>query len=83
MKTTDIRFIKRFEKDGVTYCWYIANKSYNISDGREFINYENGKTVVKEYKKEDLPKYAQRYIATHNESVLQDFENGFIHYIIK
>lgn len=74
MKYTDIKFVKRMEQDGLTYAWFVASKSNRVSDSRQFINYENGKTCVKEYKKEDLPKMIQKFIDSHNE---EEIDLGF------
>ena len=51
MKLTvnNIQFVKRMESDGITYEWFVAMKSNRISDSRMFTNYENNRTVVKEF----------------------------------
>ena len=74
MKLTEnnILFVKRHEKDGVTYSWYIAMKSRRISDNKNFVNYENGKTVIKEFSQDRLPKAVQNFIAKHEETLLVD-----------
>lgn len=66
----NIDFVKEFTYNGVTYLWDVAMKSHRICDGREFINYDkNGRTVVKEYKFERLPKTVQKFIQTSNSEV--------------
>lgn len=62
LTTDNIDFVKEIRKNGMPYSWYISMKSRNVSDGRNFVHYENGKTVVKEYKKEDLPKAVQKFL---------------------
>lgn len=68
----NILFVKRFEHNGVTYSWFIAMKSRKVSDVRNFVNYENGKTVVKQYPKEWLPKAVQNFLNTNTEELLVD-----------
>ena len=87
MKYTEIKFVKRLEHEGVTYSWFVANKSNRVSDSRNFVNYENGRTVIKEYSKEALPKMVQKFIDSHNEEETTDFGNfkveGFRSFIIR
>lgn len=67
MKYADIKFVKRMEQDGVTYNWFVAHKNNRVGDSRNYVNYENGKTVVKEFPKEALPKMVQKFIDNHSE----------------
>lgn len=87
MKYSEIKFVKRMEQDGVTYSWFVANKSNRVSDSRNYINYENGKTCIKPYAKEALPKSVQKFIDSHNEEEFEGFKGfnieGFKEYIIK
>lgn len=81
----NIAFVKRQELDGMTYSWFVALKSGRVSDTRSYINYnEDGKTCIKPYEKELLPKAVQKFINTHSESVFtEDEDNKFIVYIIR
>lgn len=64
----NILFVKRHECDGITYNWYVAMKSRQISDNRSFVNYdETGKSIIKEYPLERLPKAVQAFISQHEE----------------
>ena len=75
MKLTinNIKFVKRHEKDGVTYCWYVGMKSNKISDNRHWINRDSdGKSYVAEYDKSLLPKSVQKFIDRHNEVCITD-----------
>lgn len=87
MKYTDIAFVKRLEQDGVTYSWFVAHKSNRVSDSRNYVNYENGKTVVKEYRKESLPKMIQKFIDSHTEEESTQFSKfnieGFKTFVIR
>lgn len=87
MKYADIKFVKRLEQDGVTYSWFVASKSNRVSDSRNYVNYENGKTVVKEFPKEALPKMVQKFIDSHNEEETEQFKGfnieGFKTFIIR
>lgn len=74
MKLTmnNILFVKRLEHNDVTYSWFVAMKSRRISDARNYINVENGKTVIKEYPAEWLPKTVQNFISTYSETKIVD-----------
>lgn len=82
LTTSNIKFVKRYKKDGVTYMWFLAMKSGRVSDSREYINYDESgkKTCVKEYPAEWLPKTIQNFINSHEEHLITDPEednNGF------
>lgn len=81
----NIKFVKEKRLNGITYGYFISMKSNLISDCRDYINYENGVTVAKEYEFERLPKTVQNFIKHHEPSRLFDEEeyNGDIysHYI--
>lgn len=85
MTKNNIKFIKRLEKDGMTYGWHIAMKSNRISDSREYINYRNGRTVAEEYKLDRLPKAVQSFVKEHEESIWTDEREstGFAVYIYR
>lgn len=87
MKYADIKFVKRIEQDGITYNWFVAHKSNRVSDSRNFINYENGKTVIKEFPKEALPKMVQKFIDSHSEEEITENIgiqiDGFKRFIIR
>ena len=87
MKYADIKFVRRMEMNGITYAWFVANKSNRVSDSREYINYENGKTVIKEFPKEALPKMVQKFIDSHSEEETTELEkitiDGFKRFIIR
>lgn len=85
MTKNNIKFVKRLEKDGMTYGWHIAMKSNRISDSREYINYRNGRTVAEEYKLDRLPKAVQSFVKEHEESIWTDEREttGFAHYIYR
>lgn len=52
--------------DGIPYSWFVSLNSMRVSDSRNYVNYENGKTCIKEYKIEDLPKCVQSFISKHD-----------------
>lgn len=80
MKLTvnNIQFVKRIEMNGLTYNWFVSMKSNAVSDSRNFINYENGKTVMKEYKFEILPAAVRKFVETHSEELFTEmtFKDG-------
>ena len=83
MRTSNIKFVKRMECDGVTYGWFIASKNTTTAPSREFINYEDGKTCIKPYPVENLPKYVKAFIDSHAESLFESIGDDFKQYIIK
>ena len=63
----NIRHIVEHTYNGMPYGYYVAMKSGRISDSREFINYdEKGRTTIKEFKKEWLPKSVQKFLDHHD-----------------
>lgn len=63
LTTNNIKFVKELTCDGRTYSWFVAMKSGYVSDSRNYINYENGKTTSKyEFPKGRLPKAVQKFI---------------------
>lgn len=85
MAKKNISFVKRLEKDGMTYCWFVSMKSNCISDAREYINYRDGKTVAEEYKIDRLPKAVQDFVKDNQESIWTDDKEatGFAVYIYR
>lgn len=74
----NIKFVKEFRKDGMPYMWFLAMQTNNISDCREYINYdENGRTTDIEYPKDRLPKTVQKFIEEHEPELFDEHE-GFI-----
>ena len=73
-----IKCVKQLIMNGTTYAWFVKGDTPCVSDSREYINYENGKTVAKEYPKERLPKGIQRYINSHRCAVwdVREYPNG-------
>ena len=68
LSANSIKFVKRLELDGITYCWYVAMKSGHVSDSRVYIYYDERETTcAKPYPKEQLPKAVQKFIDSHNE----------------
>lgn len=68
----NIKFVKEFVQNGITFCWFVSMMSGKNSDARDFINYENGKSVFGEYTADRLPKSVQKFIAKHNKEVFRD-----------
>lgn len=83
MRTKDIKFVKRLERNGMTYGWFVASRNTATAQSREYINYENGKTCVKPYPVENLPKYVKAFIDNHAESLFESIGDEFNQYIIK
>jgi len=85
MTKNNIKFVKRLEKDGMTYGWFVSMKSNRISDCREYINYRNGRTVVEEYELDRLPKTVRDFVESHEESIFTDEREttGFATYIYR
>lgn len=71
----NIRHVIRSEMDGVTYSYFVAMKSGWVSDSRDFINYENGRTVVKLYKFEWLPAAVRKFVQKHEKKLLYELED--------
>lgn len=70
----NIKFVKEFVNNGITYYWYVGMKSGRTSDNRNFINYESNVSVVEEYSVDRLPKTVQKYIAKHKREFLKDVD---------
>ena len=81
MKLTknNIKFVKELTCDGITYGWFVAMKSGYVSDSRNYINYENGKTTCKQtFPKNQLPKAVQKFIENSvPELFLYDEQNTY------
>ena len=58
--------------DNMPYCYFVAMNSMKVSDSRSFVNYENNKTCIKEYKKEWLPVSVQKFINKHEKTERKD-----------
>ena len=83
LTTENIAFVKEIRNNGMSYSWYVSMKSRNISDGRNFVNYENGKSVVKEYKKEDLPKAVQKFLEGKKAEIFAKNDEETIVYVYR
>lgn len=82
MTKNNIKFVKRLEKEGTTYNWFVKMKDGTAHD---YINYRNGRTVAEEYKLDRLPKAVQSFVKEHEESIWTDEREttGFAHYIYR
>ena len=49
LKQDNIRFVKEHILDGKDNGWYVAMKSYHVSDGREYENWESVPPTVKKF----------------------------------
>ena len=76
MKLTmdNILFVKRYEHKGTTYHWFVAMKSRKVSDSRSYVNEENGKSVIKAYPKDCLPKTVQKFLDQNTETQIVEGE---------
>ena len=72
LTTNNIKFVKELTCDGITYGWF-------VSDSRNYINYENGKTTCKQtFPKNQLPKAVQKFIENSvPELFLYDEQNTY------
>lgn len=68
----NIKFVKEFVQNGVTFYWFVSMKSGKNCDARDFTNYEDGKSVFGEYTADRLPKSVHKFIAKHNKKVFRD-----------
>lgn len=77
LKMDNIKFVKEHTKDGITYMWFVSLKN---NEYRYYENRENGRVILKEYNKSDLPKTMQKFI---NSKVRVEIYNDgdFIRYI--
>ena len=82
MAKKNISFVKRLEKDGMTYNWFVKMKD---GDAHDYINYRDGRTAVEEYKADRLPKAVQSFVEDHPESIWTDEREstGFAVYIYR
>lgn len=84
LTTNNIDFVKELTEDGVAYSWYVAMKSHRTSDGRHYCYCDKeGRTIVKEYRKEDLPKSVQSFIDTHKREQFSRIDARHYQYIYK
>ena len=82
----NISFVKELTCDGLTYSFFVSMKSGRVSDSISYINYENGKTVVKEFAKDRLPVSVQKFIDKHERKEFSADtwkDQEYIHYIYK
>ena len=68
----NIKFVKEYVQNGVTFNWFVSMKSGENSDARDFTNYENGKSVFGEYNADRLPKSVQKFISKRERKVFRD-----------
>ena len=68
----NIKFVKEYVQNGETFNWFVSMKSGKNSDARDFTNYEDGKSVFREYSADRLPISVQRFIAKHDREVFRD-----------
>lgn len=84
LTVNNIAFVKELTCDGLTYSFFVSMKSGRVSDSISYINYENNKTVVKEFEKKRLPVSVQKFIDRHTKKEFSKdtYQNKeFIHYI--
>lgn len=82
----NIAFVKELTCDGLTYEWFVSMKSGRASDSILYVNYENNKTVVKEFAKDRLPVSVQKFIDKHERKEFSANtwkDQEYIHYIYK
>ena len=72
----EIRVVRERRFNGITYGWYVSYGPM-VSDGADYAVYENGKTVVKEFPFEKLPKKVQKFIKDNEQtsSALNGYED--------
>lgn len=82
MAKKNISFVKRLEKDGIIYSWFVKLKDGTAYD---YINYRNGRTVAEEYSIDRLPKAVQGFVKEHKESIWTEEREstGFAVYIYR
>lgn len=73
MKYSDIKFVKRLDKNGVTCGWFVCHKS---NDGKDE-EYMTEKQWDGEFPIEQLPESVQKFIADHSETYI-DAEDEFV-----
>lgn len=69
----NIKFVKRHEKNGCIYMYYVGMKSNRVSDGRLFYAISN----------EQLPKAVQNFMSKHDEEIFETIDEEFITYIFR
>ncbi len=84
----NIKAVRELTADGMTYSWFVVMKSGWVSDSRNYINWENGRTTVKEYPLEWLPKAVQNFVKKHERQEEDQKHNTykgmeFVHYVYK
>ena len=81
----NIVFVKQSVYNGVTYSWFVKTGKY-VSDCRDFINCKDGKTVVKDYPLESLPKSVQKFVSKRKAELFSSCgtdDNKFEFYIYR
>ena len=82
LTVNNIDFVKELTEDGMSYNWFVALK--DIRDSRHFFYCDkDGRSIVKEYKKEDLPKSVQSFIASHERKQFARIDARHYQYIYK
>lgn len=85
----NIKEVRETKKNNVTYLYYVIMQGGKVSDSREYINRdENGMTIVKEFKREWLPKAVQNFIKKHDRDMARwthydEDDSTYITYRIK
>ena len=77
----NIRFVKEYTVDGITYGWYVCMKSNKVSDGRNYSAHG-----FELYPVDKLPKTVQNFIQKHSWEIwnyYEDHEHEFTTYIYK
>lgn len=69
----NIKFVKRLEKNGCIYEYYVSMKSNRVSDSRMFYNTA----------REDLPKAVQNFMNKRNEEIFGNPDEEFTTYIYR
>jgi hypothetical protein len=85
MATRKINFVKELTKDGVTYEWFVAFDDYRVSSALCYCNVDvRGRTCIKAFPKEKLPKYIQKFIDSHKPRLIDNHiagdDDGFAQY---
>lgn len=79
----NIDFVKELTEDGISYNWFVAMKSGRMCDSIHYAHYKNGVSIVKEIKKEDLPKTVQKFIDSHERKLFDRIDARHYQYIYK
>ena len=84
LTVNNIDFVKELTEDGISYNWFVAMKSGRICDSIHYAHYDKDRrTIVKEIKKEDLPKTVQKFIDTHERMQFEKIDARHYCYIYK